>query len=77
MGLCRLLRKNKWRGKCTFNASFYLQYLLKITGALATDSRRKDLFVINEAFRLQMMPELDEIKDKSENIRTIERAIRV
>jgi len=56
--------------------AYYAKMNGEISAALATDSRRKDILVINEALRLQLMPDIDEIKDKSETIRTIERAIR-
>ncbi len=79
MGLCCVLCKNKWRSNiiALIFCSLEIYVGIKISAAMASDSRKRDILVINEALRLQMMPELDEIKEKSENIKTIEQAIRV
>lgn len=60
----------------TSNLNTY-EFLFKIMAAVGTDSKKKEILVINEALRLQMMPELSEIKAKYETPSSIEKAIKV
>ena len=55
----------------------YYGYLGRITGVVGTYNRNKDLMVLHEGMRLNLLPTLDEMRNKEFDIPTIRRAIQL
>lgn len=50
---------------------------MQVLAAFGSDKRKRDMLVINEAIRLNLMPSFEEIKSGEATITQIEQRIRV
>jgi len=63
-------------GEYSLNKSGFINWE-KVLAVFGSEKRKRDMLVLNEAFRLDLMPPLDEIKSGRATIKTIEKEIRV